>query len=104
MTNNWLTLCISKATVILCMQEEEEGKEVEGKEMSRDVSAIDWTGACPPPFINKYNLPHAWGRCVLMTMSNAGTHPNNTCEKVLGSKTEQQEPKLQKKKTTEIYT
>lgn len=69
-------MCVSKATVILHLQE-----EMEEKEMSRDVSGIDRTGACPPSFINKDNLPNVCGRSVSMTMSKAGTHPSNTCEK-----------------------
>lgn len=55
-------------------REEEEG-EVGKKEMSRDISGIDWTGSCPPSFINKAKLPHVYGRSVSMTMESAGTHP-----------------------------
>lgn len=97
-------MCISKATVILQVQEEEEeknpqeeeeGEEAEEKEMSRDVSDIDWTSACPPSFINKFNLPRACGRCVSMTMSNTGTHPSNICEKLFhkGLNTQRQKTK-----------
>ena len=63
-------------------QEEEDEEEVEEKEMSRDVNGIDRTGACPPSFINKGNLLRACGRRVSVTMSNAGTCPGNTCEKL----------------------
>lgn len=62
-------------------EEEDEEAEVEEQEMSWDVGGIDWTSACPSPFINKDNLPHACGQWGSVTMIDGGAYLGNTCGK-----------------------